>query len=265
MRSDELELWNRIKAFQFDKPGISLTFARRLSKENGFSEAFAEQIIDEYRKFVFLCCVSKGQMSPSPNVDLAWHLHLTYTRSYWTDLCENTINRDLHHEPTEGGIVEENKFKDLYQNTLETYRTYFSSEPPTTIWPGDLANSHAPVERIANSGFFEFLSDRRRFSMTIFMMTIAGLFVGCSAITDSLTGTVMFVVAIGIGLFLLIRSRKNSNRDGGSGCGSGGCGGTPSIFGGDDGGSSDGGNSDGAGDSGCSSGCSGGGCGGGGD
>jgi len=103
MRNNELELWNKIRTFEFDKPNIKLTFAKRLAKENTISEQFANQIVDEYRKFIFLCCVSKGQIAPSHFVDLAWHLHLTYTKSYWVELCKNTINRDLHHNATEGG------------------------------------------------------------------------------------------------------------------------------------------------------------------
>lgn len=259
MRSDELELWNRIKAFQFDKPGIKLTFAKRLAKENGFSESFAGQVVEEYRKFIFLCCVSKQQISPSPNVDLAWHLHLTYTRSYWTDLCENTIKRDLHHDPTEGGSEEDRKFKGLYHDTLELYRTYFSFDAPESVWPNDIGSKGGPDKANVYDSFFGFLRNRRRFSMTVILVMLAGLLVGCSAITDSFPIILSLALVAGIGVFALVRRKKRSNGEGGSGCSSSGCGGTTSIFGGDDNGGSDGG-----GDSGCSSGCSGG-CGGGGD
>jgi hypothetical protein len=268
MTEQELELWNRIKAFEFDRPGVRLTFVKRLAKENGFSESFACEVVEEYRKFIFLCCVSAGQMSPSPAVDLAWHLHLTYTRSYWLDLCENTICRPLHHEPTEGGEVEDVKFQGLYNETRELYTRYFNAEPPAPIWPSnaDTPDSSIPLTNPGRIHGDHPPSIKRPYATTGMTGLILVIFsLGCT----SYVGTVPIILILGtIGgvVYLLVRNNRRKYGDGSGsivGCGgSSGCGSSGSD-GCDTDSSSDCGDS-GGGDSGCSSGC-GGGCGGGGD
>ena len=53
MNKTELELWNKIKHFEFDDPSDSLTFSARLARENGWELTFALQVILEYKKFMF--------------------------------------------------------------------------------------------------------------------------------------------------------------------------------------------------------------------
>lgn len=275
MTNSELELWNKIKSFQFDKPNIRLTFAKRLEKENAISEHFANQIVDEYRKFLFLCFVSKGQMAPSHFVDLAWHLHLTYTKSYWVELCKNTINRDLHHNPTEGGKKEDAKFKDLYKDTLDLYELYFSSNAPGAVWPDENHNPKNTIVGIDKSKNWiipkpNFTFHKQKNSFSVIAILFLTLFLGCSSYTGLIPVVLIFALVIGLVFFLVKRNNRQTNGDNSLGCSSPGCGGgggtethahSHDAESNDSGDSSD--SSDG-GDSGCSSGCSGG-CGGGGD
>ena len=55
MNSEELQLWERISQFPIDKTDVKLSFLQRLARENGFSESFAKKIVEEYKKFLFLC------------------------------------------------------------------------------------------------------------------------------------------------------------------------------------------------------------------
>src|SRR5260221_356074 len=71
---------------------------------------------------------------PSEDVDAAWHLHLTYTRSYWKRFCGEVLGRQLHHEPTRGGPAENTKHLAMYEATLAVYREAFGEEPPRDIW-----------------------------------------------------------------------------------------------------------------------------------
>ncbi len=289
MKNDELGLWNKVASFEFDKPNISLTFAKRLAKENGISDQFANQIVEEYRKFIFLCCVSKGQIAPSHFVDQAWHLHLTYTRSYWVDLCTNTIKRDLHHNPTEGGKAEDAKFKNLYRDTLELYESCFSTAPPDAVWPAENGAPEKGFDGIDKSKNWiipkpNFAFPKQIGSLPIVAVIFLALLLGCTADVGSIPLILVVIVIIAIVVAVFRKSRRTSG-DNSSGCSSG-CGGGSggdshshshsgegghagdSGHSGDGGDSSDSGgdNSDsGGGDSGCSSsGCSGG-CGGGGD
>ena len=118
MNSIEAALWEKIKLFQFNEPGIDFSFEERLARENGWTKEYTRCVIDEYKRFIFLCCTSETGITPSDPVDQAWHLHLTFTRSYWIDLCKNTLAKEVHHNPTKGGQKEAEKFNDYYTSYL---------------------------------------------------------------------------------------------------------------------------------------------------
>lgn len=128
-------LWKKINNFQFDEPNVSFPFSKKLAKEQQWSEAFTQKAIEEYRRFILLCCISPNGASPSPIVDEVWHLHLTYTTSYWDAFCKQTLEKDIHHYPSKGGNEETTKHKEWYQQTLKLYKTIFNEEPPKDIWP----------------------------------------------------------------------------------------------------------------------------------
>lgn len=148
-------LWQRIERFEFDTPGAALPFTSRLAREQAWTHAFAGRVVDEYRRFVFLAMESGHHVTPSEEVDQVWHLHLTYSRSYWQRFCGETLGRDLHHEPTQGGSAEGGKFHDWYARTLESYAQAFGHPPPAEIWP-------PPEARFAHAGSGRWI-DRSRF------------------------------------------------------------------------------------------------------
>ncbi|MEM6328831.1 MAG: TIGR04222 domain-containing membrane protein [Planctomycetota bacterium] len=133
--SDTAGLWRRLSAFELDDPAASLSFSRRLARENGWSHPFAARVVDEYKRFVYLAMTAGHEVTPSDEVDQAWHLHLTYTRSYWGEMCGGVLGQPLHHGPTKGGQAEGARFEDQYQRTLDSYRHAFGEAPPADIWP----------------------------------------------------------------------------------------------------------------------------------
>ena len=138
-------LLERIEAFELDDPKAQLPFTSRLAKEQGWSHAFAGQVVVEYKRLVALGMVAGHPVSPSETVDQAWHLHLVYTKSYWHDLCRDVLGQEFHHFPTTGGREEGSKFDDWYARTLESYQRFFGTAPPATIWP-------SPEQRKKESG-----------------------------------------------------------------------------------------------------------------
>ncbi|HZH63993.1 MAG TPA: hypothetical protein VEY10_03810 [Flavisolibacter sp.] len=128
-------LWQRLQQFCFDEPDAVITFRDKLAAKNNWTKAFTERVIEEYRRFVFLCCVSPCSASPSFYVDEVWHLHLTYTRSYWISLCHDTLKMDLHHNPSKGTKDDIKKHKAWYIETLSLYEQNFGEVPPANIWP----------------------------------------------------------------------------------------------------------------------------------
>ena len=135
MPTPDSDLYRRLLSFPIEEGTPALSFEARLARENGWSAAFAQRVVLEYRRFLFLALTADHVVSPSESVDQAWHLHLTYTRSYWERLCGELLGRPLHHGPTRGGAAESRKFHDLYTSTLASYRLAFGEEPPADIWP----------------------------------------------------------------------------------------------------------------------------------
>lgn len=138
-------LWSAIQQFPLNDPNAAITFQQKLAAKQNWSSSYTEMVIEEYRKFLFLCCISPNGASPSQAVDEAWHLHLTYTVSYWTDLCKNTLHKDIHHHPSRGGDEEDHKHRDWYAETLQLYQSVFGSPPPLAIWPPP-KNTEPPFE-----------------------------------------------------------------------------------------------------------------------
>lgn len=127
--------WEKLERFQLNDNQAVFGFAARLARENGWSHRFAERVIFEYKRFLLMTQHAGHPVTPSEEVDQAWHLHMVYTRSYWDGLCREVLERPLHHEPTAGGVDEEVKFRRQYERTLESYARLFGQAAPTDIWP----------------------------------------------------------------------------------------------------------------------------------
>lgn len=130
------ELWSRIEAYPIDNPEAAHPFSVKLAAEQGWTRTFTLQAIEEYKKFMYLCCISPTGASPSKVVDEVWHQHLTYTTDYWIRFCKNTLHKDIHHYPSQGGSDENAKHSDWYDRTIELYHDTFGAYPPEHIWPG---------------------------------------------------------------------------------------------------------------------------------
>ena len=116
-------------------------FAERLADEQGWTLAFAQGVLREYRRFVVLAATAGQSVTPSKAVDAAWHLHLTHTRDYWLRLTP-LLPAALHHDPS-GNLAEEAEhFAQQYLETLTLYRARFG-EPDPLIWPDPLNGTDA--------------------------------------------------------------------------------------------------------------------------
>jgi hypothetical protein len=127
-------LWIAIRDFPLDEAAADFSFSQRLARDHLWTDAYAERVIAEYRRFLYLMARADKTVTPSGEVDEAWHLHLSYTRSYWDGLCR-IVGRPLHHDPTEGGPEESARFREAYSRTLALYRSTFGTAAPWDIWP----------------------------------------------------------------------------------------------------------------------------------
>ena len=49
MNKEQAALYERIRAFPLDEPGTEFLFARRLARENGWTQAYTDHVIEEYQ------------------------------------------------------------------------------------------------------------------------------------------------------------------------------------------------------------------------
>ncbi len=141
-------MWAKLQAFSPGTTEALYGYRHRLAKENNWSHVYADRVIEEYKRFLFLAVHAGHAVTPSEPLDQAWHLHLVYTRSYWQDLCGEILGRPLHHEPTTGGLSETAKFREQFARTIQSYRSFFGEDPPADIWlTGDADAASSPAKQ----------------------------------------------------------------------------------------------------------------------
>ena len=148
MTQEQQTLWTKIQAFDFDGASPVNLFTKKLAAEQNWTIAFTQKAIEEYKKFMLLCCTSPTGAAPSQTVDEVWHLHLTHTQSYWTDFCKNTLGQDIHHHPSQGGAQEDYRHLQWYKTTKRLYRQTFGVEAPEDIWPAPMEFVPVPEDPI---------------------------------------------------------------------------------------------------------------------
>ena len=224
-------LWQQLSQFQIGDATDELRFEQRLARENGWPLHYAEQVVAEYKRFIYLIAVSGRKLTPSDAVDQAWHLHLAYTRSYWKDLCENTLGFELHHQPTRGGGQQQAHFRLCYTDTLQLYAEVFGQAPPEDIWP-DVEERFNTANRFirVNRNHVWTIAKPRYATPTLGLVSLMPMMItACTPAEGENPFWFWVKVVIGVvGIFLIIRWLNNTlggsrsrGGDGGSGCGSG--------------------------------------------
>ena len=171
IRTDAAPLLARVQAFGFSEPGDPLAFESRLADDQGWTLGYALAVVEQYRRFLVLTQVAGRPVSPSPDVDEAWHLHLTRTAHYEA-FCADVFGRFLHHEPARPG--EGPRHRDMYRETLDLYERVFHADPPATIWPASGA-ARAARRAIASSWLVPWSLRRgHRLAAAVVLVAFAG-------------------------------------------------------------------------------------------
>jgi hypothetical protein len=209
-------LWEQISNFHLDEPDIKFPFSKKLAREQRWSEDFTRQAIQEYKRFIYLCCISPTGASPSEIVDKVWHQHLLYTQNYWEAFCEKTLGKKIHHYPSGGGRAEQQRHGAWQEDTLQLYRRCFGEDPPEAIW---LNKSPS----ITGSLLKRFTLFPRRWLTSLLFFSFF-FFTGCTS--DSAPFFGYTTVLLFIGLLIAKSNNKKTKVDsdgdsGGSSCSSG--------------------------------------------
>jgi len=259
MTPEHAGLWRRIQRFELDEPAAQFTFGQRLARENGWDAEYTLRVIEEYKKFIFLCCVSPDGVTPSDAVDQAWHLHLTYTESYWSKLCRDTLGQQIHHNPTKGGTSEAVRYDSYYTSTAKLYSVMFGQEPPTDIWPDNEQRfSDINFKRVNIERYWLVRRPKNGFRNIGWSICLTLIVLSFFADDDNRPWVIMLAVTLLVTLVVYNTERRGDPFDGKRGQdGTAGCNSDGPDYGHHGGHSSHHSGDSGCGHSGCGSGCSG--------
>lgn len=219
----DTQLLEKLTRMRIEPDGAALTFSARLARENGWSVAYAQRVVREYARFLYLAAKAGHGVTPSDEVDQAWHLHLAYTRHYWGVLCDEILGAPLHHGPTAGGAVEGQRYRAQYRNTLASYRAHFGEDAPSDIWPGEAHRFGARFTRV-ESGRNVVIPKSLGYAAIAAPFLASCVTLGASTTTSNLFIILVLVAGVMLlvkGLNYLTGPPDKKNKDG-SGCG-GGC------------------------------------------
>lgn len=100
----------------------------RIAKEHNYSQKDAANLVKEAKRMLYLSMVSSQSISPSLQIDDAWHEMLMFTRFY--QKFADFIGGFIHHDPTPGP-PDGGK---MYSRTKANYEQYFGEKPPQRYW-----------------------------------------------------------------------------------------------------------------------------------
>ncbi len=119
-------VWSKLRV---GNPTEQYAFWRTLAQRQGWTLAFAENVFEEYRKFLYLALTSPVPIAPPPPIRAAWDLHRELPT--WRELPEaGEIEQSLSQPASPEG-------------TRAAYLAAFSTYPPESIWEARLRRAEA--------------------------------------------------------------------------------------------------------------------------
>lgn len=103
----------------------------KLVEERGWTEEFAAEVEDLYRKFLALNArYPDRKVCPTGPIDDFWHAHILDTRAYAAD-CDLLFGRFLHHFPYFGmrGPDDRADLEQTFQESVELFIIHFGIDP----------------------------------------------------------------------------------------------------------------------------------------
>jgi hypothetical protein len=209
MTTQQNELWLKIQQFNIDDPQAEVPFSSRLAAAQGWDADFTQRAIEEYKKFMLLAATAGFSVTPSLVIDEVWHEHITFTKSYWVAFCQGVLGKEIHHTPSGGSEVEEAKFREAFQQTLQAYITVFQENPPRDIWLEDPKVVRLYAENAEKRGVGQFVA-----------FVLAGLI---GIMGSSFIVFIVLMILGNIAVAAVYPSPPTFSADGGGSCGGGGC------------------------------------------
>lgn len=124
-------LWLKLNFLDFGAQAASNPFMAMLGQQFGWPNPYAGQVMEEYRRFLFLAMRAGHPVTPPAIIEKVWNLHVQTAQDYWEKLGALIAERPI----AEGiGASAASAMADQYQKTLASYARIFGAEPPADIW-----------------------------------------------------------------------------------------------------------------------------------
>lgn len=122
--------------------------AERIAKIHEVPIDFANGLITEAKRMLYLCIISNESVAPPDRIDWAWHEMLMFTHFY-KEFAE-FIGGFIHHVPNPPASEDEPKETwksikknlgkprpgtDTYNKTKSNYEKFFGKKPDPLYWP----------------------------------------------------------------------------------------------------------------------------------
>ena len=122
--------------------------SERIALNYRVPQDFAEGLIREAKRMLYLSNISDDSVAPSDRVDWAWHEMILFTRFYKE--FAQFIGGFIHHvpNPPDGKSDKNETWEEIqstlntprlgsatYQKTKENYLKFFGAEPDPLYWP----------------------------------------------------------------------------------------------------------------------------------
>lgn len=127
-------LWKRLQAHCFGSENERADFAGKLAKRYSWSKGFSRQIIEEYRRFVYLSQISTEKLRPSKTIDQVWLFHMKDVENYSKLLGVTGLENEFAHVPAITDVAS-TQSREQYRNTKILYQTEFGERAKKRFWP----------------------------------------------------------------------------------------------------------------------------------
>jgi hypothetical protein len=131
-------LWLKLNFLNFGPQAGSNPLMAMLGQQFGWPMPMTTQVMEEYRKFLFLAMRAGHPVAPPAIIEQVWNLHIETAQDYWEKLGALIGERPV----SEGiGASAASAIADNYQQTLASYARIFGMEPPANIWSKQAAGA----------------------------------------------------------------------------------------------------------------------------
>ena len=120
--------------------------SRVMKKNPEWSDRKIDSLINEYKKFLYICAKCDEEQTPSKEVDEIWHEHILFTKEYekWCDF----LGKKIHHNPEKVG--ETKSFHGIFEETQKKMKEL--KKPEKTVKPSPVKKVSAkPIKRSSSS------------------------------------------------------------------------------------------------------------------